>query len=167
MGSRSWTWTTSIVAIIVRALTNVTELFLNITVAGHDSAIGVLVILVGWIKALNGLLDVGKNAIITLVTIVALSVISVPVGREGLGMLILSEEHVLGVVVHQVALLLTKFELSDKTSDTQFLNDLQNVKLLIQSRASLSLQLVLIRVLVSAAQTPWAAEVLFGEESPH
>ena len=71
------------------------------------------------------------------------------------------------MVVNEVALLLSELKLGDEASYSQFLDDLENIKLLIQSRASLGLQLILIICLVSAAEAPRAREVLFTKESPH
>ena len=86
---------------------------------------------------------------------------------EGLSLRIISEEHVLCVVVDQIALLFTEILLGDKPSDSQLVDDLQDVKLRIESSARLALELVLVVFTVAAAEAPRAGKVLFPAESPY
>jgi len=88
---------------------------------------------------------------------------SVEIGR----LAIISEQHVLRMVVNQVALLVRELELGDKASDSQLLNDLEDVELGVESGASLGLELVLSILGMPAAQTPRTGEVLLAEEAPH
>lgn len=71
------------------------------------------------------------------------------------------------MIVDQVALLISQFQLSNEASDSQLLDDLQDVELLIESLACLRLQLILVVIRVAAAQAPWTREILFAEEAPH
>ena len=82
-------------------------------------------------------------------------------------LVIISEKHVLGVIVHQVVLLGGDGQLSHETSNSEFLNDGADVELAVEACAGLALELVLVRVLVLAAEAPRARHVLLSEESPH
>ena len=93
--------------------------------------------------------------------------VCVPACIEGCGMLIVSEEHVFSVIVDEVALLVAQVKLSHEAGNSKLLNDLEDVKLLIETRSRLCLELVLSIVRVSAAQTPRTVEILFTTESPH
>lgn len=71
------------------------------------------------------------------------------------------------MIVDQVALLIRQLQLSDEASNSQLLDDLQDIELLVKSRARLCLKLVLVVIRVATAQAPRARKVLFAEEAPH
>ena len=69
--------------------------------------------------------------------------VCVPACIEGCGHLIVSEEHVLSVIVDEIALLVAQVKLSNEAGNSKLLNDLEDIKLLIETRTRLCLELVL------------------------
>ena len=55
------------------------------------------------------------------------------------------------MIVDKVALLVRQLQLSDEASNSQLLDDLQDIELLIKSRARLCLKLVLVVIRVATA----------------
>ena len=70
---------------------------------------------------------------------------------ERRGSSVVSKDHVLGVIVDQVSLLGSKVKFGHETSNSQLLNDLQNIELGVKSCSCFTLELVHVVVLVSAA----------------
>ena len=71
------------------------------------------------------------------------------------------------MIVDKITLLISQVELCNKASYSELLDNLEDIELLIETGARLSLQLVLIVIRVTAAEAPWAGEVLLAEETPH
>jgi hypothetical protein len=155
-----------IVAITITA--ELSKLLLLGPASGQDPLVGLLVLLFGGVKRFDGLTDIVLDPFITTLNLATVGpVVSVPARIEGSGHLIISEEHVLSVVVNKVALLLAQVKLSNEAGYSKLLNDLEDVKLLIEPGARLCLELVLGTVRVPAAQAPRTVEVLLTTESPH
>lgn len=70
------------------------------------------------------------------------------------------------MVVHEVLLLRGEVEVSDEASDTQLLDNVEDVELGVEASAGLDLELVLGRVAEAAAAAPRTREVLLAEEPP-
>ena len=160
------TTATASVAAAVLAVVHIGVILFLSSASCHNALVGLLVAIVSWVKGLDGSGDVLLHASVTILVLLT-PVVSVARGVQVGVDLVISEEHVLSVIVHEVALLLTQVELSHEASDSQFLNDLEDVELLIQTGARLALQLVLKVVGVAAAEAPRAVEILLAEESPH
>jgi hypothetical protein len=125
-------------------------------------------LLFSWVERFDGLTDIVLDPVITTLRLAAVGpVVCVPARIKGSGNLIVSEEHVLSVVIDEIALLVGQVELGNETGYSKLLNDLEDVKLLIEPGARLCLELVLGTVRVSAAQAPRTIEVLLTTESPH
>ena len=136
------------------------------SVPGHNSLVSFLDGVLGWVESVDARADIVTDSIIACNRLL-LTMIGIPRSIEVRCLRVISEQHVLRVIVDQVALLIRELELSDKTGNSELLNDLKDVKLGVESRTGLALQLVLIVVRVPAAETPWTGEVLLAEEAPH
>ena len=126
-----------VLAVVLRWLASVIVVEFNVlilrnSVPAHDRPVGrlvaVLAIFVTWVEFFNAFLNVEVNSVLTLLGRLS-AMVSVPGGIEGLSLGIISEEHVLCVVVDQIALLFTEILLGDKPSDSQLVDDLQDVEL--------------------------------------
>ena len=126
-----------VLAVVLRWLASVIVVEFNVlilcsSVPAHDRPVGrlvaVLEMFVTWVKLFNAVFDVEVNSGLTLLRLFG-AMVSVPGGIEGLSLGIISKEHVLCVVVDQIALLFTEILLGDKPSDSQLVDDLQDVKL--------------------------------------
>ena len=125
-------------------------------------------LLFGWVERFNGLTNIILNSVVTTLYLAAVGpVVCVPACIKGCCNLIVSEEHVLSVVVDEIALLIAQVKLSNEAGYSKLLNDLQDVKLLVETGSRLCLKLVLGIVRVPATQAPWTVEVLLTTESPH
>ena len=62
-------------------------------------------LLVGWIKCINGLADIIHDSGVAILSCILGPVVCVPACIEGCSNIIISEEHVLRVIVDEVALL--------------------------------------------------------------
>ena len=71
------------------------------------------------------------------------------------------------MIVDEEALLLGESDLGDETCDSQLLEDLSDVKLLIEALLGTGLEGIRSNGLVPAAAAPGAREVLLAEEVPH
>ena len=73
------------------------------------------------------------------------------------------------MIVNKVALLLSEVELSDEAGNSELLDDLEDVKLGVESASGLALEFVqfVLAVGLSAAEAPGAGEVLLAEEARH
>lgn len=102
------------------------------SVPAHDRPVGrlvaVFVMFISWVKFFNAFFDVKADSLFALYRLLS-AMVSVPRGIEGLSLRIISEQHVLCVVVDQIALLFTESLLGDKPGDPQLVDDLQDVKL--------------------------------------
>ena len=157
-----------IVAITITITAELSKLLLLGPASGQDPLVGLLVFLFGGVERLDGLTDVVFDpGIATLLLVLVLPVVCVPARIEGSGNLIVSEEHVLSVVVDEVALLVGQVKLGDEAGYSKLLNDLEDIELLVEPGARLCLELVLGTVRVPAAQAPRTVEVLLTTESPH
>jgi len=96
----------SVVAVATVIIERVTVL-LGRTVAGHNTFVGLLMLPLSWVETIDGEADVLARPIVAGIVIGAGlgSVVGVPISTERNGDRVVSEEHVLGVVVDQVALL--------------------------------------------------------------
>ena len=96
-------------------------IFLFRTVPTHDSLIGSLVamlmVFIIWIKFSNAIIDVEADSFFAGFRLFS-AMVSVPRGIEGLRLAVISEQHVLRVIVDQVALLFTKSLLGDKSGNS-------------------------------------------------
>lgn len=133
----------SIVTIII-IFTEASHFLLLGPASCHDPLIGLLMLLFSWVKRINGPLDIFLDSCVATVFISLVSpVVCVPACIEGCGNLIVSKEHVLSVIVDEIALLVAQVKLSNKAGNSKLLNDLEDVKLLIETRSRLCLELVL------------------------
>ena len=155
---------TAIAAVVI--LVHVGVLLLSRSVPGHDTLVSLLVTLVSWVECLDGLINVVHHAGVTVQVLLA-SVISVAVSVQLRVDFVVSEEHVLRVVVDEVALGLVQVQLSNETTDSELLDDLEDIELLIKTSTRLTLQLVLVIIRMAAAEAPWAVEILLAEEPRH
>ena len=76
-------------------------------------------------------------------------------------------KHVLRVVVDEESLFLRESNLGNETSDSQLLDDLTDVKLLIKALLGTGLKGIRSDTLVPATETPGAREILLAEEVLH
>ena len=112
--------------------------------SSHDPLVGFLMLLFSRVKRFNGPLDVLLDSCVASLFISLVSpVVCVPACIEGCGNLIVSEEHVLSVIVDEIALLVAQVKLSNEAGNSKLLNDLEDIKLLIETRTRLCLELVL------------------------
>lgn len=155
------------IILFVVVIFNISELLFSVGFAGHDLLVGLNVLDVVAVKFDDGLGSVVGHSDVASLFNSCGSVVSVAAEVHIWSILVISEEHVLGVIVDQVVLFSGEVELSDEASDSEFLDNLADVELAVEACAGLALQLVLIRVRVLAAEAPWAREVLLLEEAPH
>lgn len=120
------------------------------------------------VEVADSLLNISFDSLVTATTVSSFrSVVevatSIELGRSG----VVSREHILRVVVDKVALLVAQVLLGDEAGHSELLDDLQDVKLRVESRSGLCLKLVVPVVRVPAAEAPGRGEVLFTHEALH
>jgi len=153
--------------LFIVVILNISELLFPVGFAGHDLLVGLNVLGIVAAKLDNGLSSVVGDSEVASLLNSGGSMVSVATEVHVGSILVISEEHVLGVIVDQVVLLSGEVELSDEASDSEFLDNLADVELAVEAGAGLALQLVLVGVRVLAAEAPGAGEVLLLEEAPH
>lgn len=152
---------------IVIVATSVSHSLLVLAASAHDALVRLLMLPVVRIKSVDAVSNNVLGVLMTrwLGTIDLLSVIGVARGVEVLVAIV--EQHVLGVVVDQVALLFAQLELGNEAGNSKLLDNLHDVELLIETCLSLGLKVIVPLVSVSAAAAPGGCEILLEEESPH
>jgi hypothetical protein len=144
---------------------NVTHIVLHLATTSHDALIGLLVLALFHIERVHAIGDVLANTV-TAVGVLRLSVVLVPVEVNKRRAGVVSEQHVLGVIVDEVFLFGREVKVTDELSNAKLLDDVEDVELRVKSGASLNLELVLWRVAVAAAHAPRTREVLLAAEAP-
>lgn len=141
-------------------------LLLGNSVPGHDALVGLLVLRVAWVERVDGIGHVGHHPLVAASVSRVPPVVEVPASVEGLLDRVVPEEHVLRVVVDQVALRVRELELTDEARNSELLDNLQDIELRVEARAGLGLQLVLLVVPMAAAAAPGRNKVLLTAEAP-
>ena len=158
----------SLVGRIVIITAKASMFLLVLPASSQNPLVGLLMLFFGGVERFNGLTNIILDSVIATLCLVAVGpMVCVPACIEGCGNIIVSEEHVLSVVVDEVALLVAQVKLGNEAGYSKLLNDLEDVKLLVETCARLCLELILGIMRVPAAQAPWTVEVLFTTESPH
>ena len=70
------------------------------------------------------------------------------------------------MIVDEILLLVRRLEVTNKTCNTQLLDDVEDIELAVEGFASLALKLVQLVVRLAAAQAPRTREVLLAAEFP-
>lgn len=121
------------------------------SVPGHDSLVGLLDGVLGWVKTVDCFRDIILDSVVATASSLFTAMIGVSGSVEVRCLAVVSEEHVLRVIVDQVTLLGSELELGDESGDSELRDDLHDIELGIESGAGLSLQPVLMALRMPAA----------------
>lgn len=111
--------------------------------------------------------DVFLDPFFPFCVLILTSVVCVTTSIEGNSELVVYEEHVLSVIVDQVALLFGKLKLGNEAGNSQFLYYFKDIQFLVKSCAGLALKRIDCVVFASQTETPGRGEVFLATEAPH
>ena len=115
---------------------HVDSLVLLRAVPRHDANVGLLVLLFVEAERVDAAAYSLLSARVEVLIFIA-SVVRVAGSVEGLRDIIVAEEHVVSMIVDKVALLLSELHLRDETRNTQLLQNVEDVELLVKTSARL------------------------------
>ena len=152
-------------AAFVLIVAHIAHFVVNLTTTCHDTLVSLLMTRVVGIKRGDAVNNVFANSLLAS-SLLLLPVVGVAREVDAGCMLIVSEKHVLRVIVHEVFLLGSQLELTNEACNAQLLDNVEDVELAVEASSGLPLELILGRVGMAAAAAPRAREVLLATESP-